>query len=63
VQQTAGELRDGLQRKNIAVGLSKVYYRRISLLKTRSEYLWLGDYPKLAEQRKQGYAPAYGAKV
>jgi hypothetical protein len=63
VQRTAAELRAAVQRKNIALGLSEVYYRRFSLLKTRPEYLWLGDYPKLAEQRKQGYAAAYGAKV
>jgi hypothetical protein len=52
-----------VQRKNIAVGLSEVYYRRFSLLMTRPEYMWLGDYPKLAEQRKQGYAIAYGANT
>jgi hypothetical protein len=63
VQRTAGELREAVQRKNIAFGLSQVYYRRLSLLRTRPEYMWLGDYPKLAEQRKQGYAVAYGAKT
>jgi hypothetical protein len=63
VQRTAGELREAVQRKNIAFGLSQVYYRRLSLLRTRPEYMWLGDYPKLAEQRKQGYAVAYGAET
>jgi len=63
LQRTAGELRAAVQRKNVAAELSEVYYRRFALLKTRPESMWLGDYPKLAERRKQGYAVAYGAKT
>jgi hypothetical protein len=62
VQRTAFEMRDAVQQKHFAIGLSQVYYRRFSLMKTRPEYVWLGDYPKVAEERKQGYAVAYGAK-
>jgi hypothetical protein len=62
VQRTACEMRDAVQQRNSAFGLSQVYYRRFSLMKTRPEYVWLGDYPKVAEERKQGYAVAYGAK-
>jgi hypothetical protein len=52
LQRTAGEWREAVQRKNMAAGLSEVYYRRFALLKTRPESMWLGDYPKLAERRK-----------
>jgi hypothetical protein len=48
-------MRDVVQQKNFAAGLSHVYYRKLSLLKTREEYTWLGDYPKEAERRKQGF--------
>ncbi len=27
---------------------------KLSLMKTKPEYVWLGDYPREAEQRKQG---------
>src|SRR5438477_2527785 len=63
VRDNLGEIRETVQRKNFALGLSHIYYRRFSLLRTRPEYVWLGDYPKIAEQRKQGYAVAYGAKI
>jgi hypothetical protein len=54
-QRSAGEMREAVKQKNFALGLSQVYARRLSLLKTRPEYVWLGDYPKEAERRKQGY--------
>jgi hypothetical protein len=53
-QRSAGELRDAVQEKNFVKGLSEVYLRRFSLLRTKPEYVWLGDYPKEAERRKQG---------
>jgi hypothetical protein len=54
-QLAASDMRDAVQQKNFAAGLSHVYYRKFSLLKTREEYTWLGDYPKEAERRKQGF--------
>ena len=54
-QRSAGEMREAVKQKNFALGLSQVYARRLSLLKARPEYVWLGDYPKEAERRKQGY--------
>jgi hypothetical protein len=59
VQLSATEMRNAVRQKNFATGLSQVYYRKLALLKSQPEYVWLGDYPKQAEQRKQGYA--YGA--
>jgi len=54
-QRAVTDMRDAVQQKNFATGISQVYYRKFSLLKTKSEYVWLGDYPKEAEQRKQGF--------
>ena len=53
-QRAAGELRDAVQEKNFVKGISEVYVRKFSLLRTKPEYVWLGDYPKEAERRKQG---------
>jgi hypothetical protein len=50
------DMRDAVQEKNFVTAVSNYYYRKFSLLKTREEYTWLGDYPKEAERRKQGYA-------
>jgi len=61
-QRSATEMREALQQKNFAMGLSQVYARKLSLLKTRPEYVWLGDYPKEAERRKQGYTMPVGVK-
>ena len=57
VQRTAGDMREAVKEKNFATAVSHVYYRKLSLLKTREEYTWLGDYPKEAERRKQGLPP------
>jgi hypothetical protein len=55
VQRTATEMRDAVRQRNFATAISHVYYRKFLLLKTREEYTWLGDYPKEAERRKQGF--------
>ena len=55
VQFSATEMREAVQQRNFAAGISHIYYRKFSLLKTREEYTWLGDYPKVAERRKQGF--------
>jgi hypothetical protein len=54
-QRAATDMREALKHKNFAMGISEVYYRKFSLLKTKSEYVRLGDYPKEAERRKQGF--------
>jgi hypothetical protein len=40
----------------------KVLQRPAALLRTLPEYVWLGDYPKEAERRKQGYMLPAGVK-
>jgi hypothetical protein len=55
VQVSATEMREAVKQKNFAAGVSHVYYRKFAMLKTREEYTWLGDYPKEAERRKQGF--------
>ena len=57
VQRNAGEMREAVGQKNFATAVSHVYFRKLSLWKTREEYTWLGDYPKEAERRKQGLPP------
>jgi len=54
-QRAATDMREALKQKNFAIGISEVYYRKFSLQKTKSEYVWLGDYPKEAERRKQQF--------
>ena len=54
VQRSVAEMREAVQEKNFVKGLPEVYLRKFSLMKTKPEYIWLGDYPKEAEQRKQG---------
>ena len=55
MQRSAGEMRDAVRGKNFVKGVPEVYLRKFSLMKTKPEYIWLGDYPKEAEQRKQGF--------
>lgn len=58
VQRSATEMREAVKAKNFATAVSHVYYRKLALLKAREEYTWLGDYPKEAERRKQGFPVA-----
>lgn len=55
MQLACAEMRDAVQEKNFVKGVPEVYLRKFSLIKTKPEYIWLGDYPKEAEQRKQGF--------
>ena len=55
MQRSATEMRDAVQEKNFVKGVPEVYLRKVSLLQTKPEYVWLGDYPKEAERRKQGF--------
>ena len=54
-QRSATEMREAVQSKSFVKGVPEVYLRKLSLLQTKPEYVWLGDYPKEAEQRKQGF--------
>ena len=54
MQRSAGELREAVQQKSFVKGIPEVYLRKFSLMKTKPEYVWLGDYPKESERRKQG---------
>jgi hypothetical protein len=54
-QRTAAEMREAVTKKNFAKGIPEIYLRKLALLKTKPEYVWLGDYPKETEQRKQGF--------
>ena len=54
MQRCAAEMREEVRRKNIALGLSQVVGRKFRSLSPQAEYVWLGDYPKETERRKQG---------
>ncbi|MBZ5688243.1 MAG: hypothetical protein LAP86_24770 [Acidobacteriia bacterium] len=54
-QRSATEMREAVQSKSFVQGVPEVYLRKVSLLQTKPEYVWLGDYPKEAEQRRQGF--------
>jgi len=56
VQRAASEMHDAVERSKFVTRIPEVYYRNLALLKTNREYVWLGDYPKEAELRKQGSA-------
>jgi hypothetical protein len=55
MQRSATEMREAVREKNFVKGVPEVYLRKFSMIKTKPEYVWLGDYPKEAEQRKQGF--------
>jgi hypothetical protein len=63
MQRAVSEVRQSVQNKNFATVIPEIYFRKFSLLKTRPEYVWMGDYPKMAEQRKQGHLTASGTKI
>ncbi|HEV2288353.1 MAG TPA: hypothetical protein VGR81_05300 [Candidatus Acidoferrales bacterium] len=54
LQASHKDIRDSVKRRSFARGISQVYWRKFSLLKTKQEYVWLGDYPKEAERHRQG---------
>lgn len=56
VQRSTTEMRDAVREKNFATGVPQFYFRKLSLLKSKPEHVWLGDYPKEAERRRQGYS-------
>jgi hypothetical protein len=56
MQRSATDMREAVQQKNFIKGIPEVYLRKFSLMKTKPEYVWLGDYPKEAEQRKTGFS-------
>ena len=61
LQRTLSDIREAVQQKSFALGLPQVYVRKLTMVKTKPEYVWLGDYPKEAEQRKQSYPVPAGA--
>ena len=54
MQRAATEMREATQEKNF-LKVPQYYFRKVALIQTKPEYVWLGDYPKEAEQRKQGF--------
>ena len=54
------EISGAMKKKNIAVGLGQFYSRKLGLASQKSQRVWLGDYPALAEQRREaGGGPGF----
>jgi hypothetical protein len=54
-QRAATEMREATQEKNFIKEVPQYYFRKVALIQSKPEYVWLGDYPKEAEQRMQGF--------
>jgi len=55
------EIREAMTKKSLAVGLGRYYSGKLGLGRQRSQRVWLGDYPRIAEERKAaGLGPGFG---
>lgn len=58
------EIREAMAKKSLAVGLGQYYSRKLGLGRQKSQLVWLGDYPRIAEERKAaGLGPGFGGAV
>ena len=59
--ESLGEISAAMKKKNMAVGLGQFYSRKLGLASKESQRVWLGDYPTLAEKRREaGVGPGFG---
>jgi hypothetical protein len=59
--ESLGEISAAMKKKNMAVGLGQFYSRKLGLASKESQRVWLGDYPTLAEKRREaGMGPGFG---
>lgn len=56
MQRAAAEMREAVQQRSFVTGVPEIYLHKLSLMKAKPEYVWLGDYPKESEQRKQTFS-------
>jgi hypothetical protein len=55
------EIREAMTKKSLAVGLGQYYSDKLGLGRQRSRRVWLGDYPRIAEERRAaGLGPGLG---
>ena len=58
------EIRDVVKKRNVAVGVSQYYSRKAGLSSLKSQLVWLGDYPTLAEERRAaGLGPGFSGSA
>ena len=59
------EIREAMKKRNFAAGLGQYYSRKLGLQRQKAQLAWLGDYPKIAEERKAaGLGPGFcGAEM
>lgn len=54
------EILRAMKRKSVTVGLGQYYSRKLGLGSEASQLVWLGDYPRLADERKAaGLGPGF----
>jgi hypothetical protein len=59
-QETLAEIREAMKKRSMAVGLGQYFLRTLARGRPKSHRLWLGDYPKVAEERKAaGLGPGF----
>ena len=56
VQNNAAQMQAALKTRNVWVALAHYHKRRLTRNRVKPMYEWLGDYPKVAEQRKSAWA-------
>jgi hypothetical protein len=58
--ESLAEIREAMKKRSLAVGLGQYYSRKLGLRRQKSQLVWLGDYPKSAEERKAaGLGPGF----
>ena len=50
--ESLAEIREAMDRKSLVMGLGQYYARALGLQRRRSQLVWLGDYPRIAEERR-----------
>jgi hypothetical protein len=61
--ENLAEIREAMKKRSMAVGLGQ-YYSRMLGLQRKAQLVWLGDYPKIAEERKAaGLGPGFSGSA
>ena len=55
------DIREAMTKKSLVVGLGQYYSGQLGLGRRKSQRVWLGDYPRIAEERRAaGLGPGFG---
>jgi len=60
--ESLDEIREAMKKKNMAVGMGQFWSRAVTSWRAKPQHVWLGDYPKVAEERRSaGLGPGFTA--